>query len=108
MSLAAKIHASKKAAKADAEARRQEEALNNRQIAKVIMKAKKNKEKAFPSNEIESLREIAQKVVAANFEMYPELAGVEDMNILEEITKLTRKDLPITVVARNIDFEDYW
>ena len=30
------------------------------------------------------------------------------MSILEEITKLTRKDLPITTVARNIDFEDYW
>ena len=52
--------------------------------------------------------EIAYKVVAKNFQMYPELDGVEDRDTLKEIVKLTKKDLPITDVARNIDFEFYW
>ena len=73
MSLAAKIHASRKAAKAEAEESKAKEAFNNRYIAKVIIKAKKNKDRAFPSNEIESLTEIAYKVVAKNFEKFPDL-----------------------------------
>ena len=40
--------------------------------------------------------------------MYPELEGVEDKDTLKEIVKLTDKNLPITKVARNIDFEFYW
>lgn len=40
--------------------------------------------------------------------MYPDLKGVEDENIKREIVKRTKKDLPITTVARNIDFEFYW
>lgn len=40
--------------------------------------------------------------------MYPELTGVTDENILKQIVKLTDQDLPITTVARNIDFEFYW
>lgn len=36
------------------------------------MKAKKKKEVAFPSNDIESLVEISLKVVAQNFKQYPE------------------------------------
>ena len=47
----------------------------------IIIKAKKNKDRAFPSNEIESLTEIAYKVVAKNFNKYPELAGVKDPTI---------------------------
>jgi len=42
------------------------------------MKAKKKKEEAFPSNDIESLVEIALKVVAQNITMYPQLSGVDD------------------------------
>ena len=72
------------------------------------MKAKKSQSAAFPSDEIESLTEIAYKVVADNFKLYPELDGVEDKTVLKEIVKLTKKDLPITTVARNIDFEFYW
>ena len=72
------------------------------------MKARKNNGSAFPSNEIESLTEIAYKVVAQNFHRYPELEGVEDKKVLKEIVKLTQKNLPITTVARNIDFEFYW
>ena len=41
MSLAAKVHASRKAAKAEAEEAKAKEAFNNRYIAKVIIKAKK-------------------------------------------------------------------
>ena len=108
MSLAAKVHASRKAAKAEAEDAKTKEAFNNRYIAKVIIKAKKNKDRAFPSNEIESLIEIAYKVVAKNFDKYPELGGVTDPAIRSEITKLTNKNLPITTVARNIEFEFYW
>ena len=51
---------------------------------------------------------LAYKVVAANFSEYPELKGVEDEEIKREIVKLTQKDLPITTVARNIEFEFYW
>jgi len=36
------------------------------------MKAKKKGDTAFPSNEIETLTEIALKVVAKNFHLYPE------------------------------------
>ena len=46
--------------------------------------------------------------MAANFNLYPELAGVTDTNIQREIVKLTSQNLPITTVARNIDFEFYW
>jgi len=37
------------------------------------MEARRNNVEAFPSSEIESLTEIAYKVVAENFSMYPEL-----------------------------------
>lgn len=42
------------------------------------MKARKKGETAFPSNDIESLVEIALKVVAENIKQYPELEGIED------------------------------
>ena len=50
--------------------------LENRQIAKKIMEARKNSKEAFPSSEIETLVEIAYKVVAENFSQYPELEGI--------------------------------
>lgn len=108
MSLAASIAASRKAAKKEAEAAEQREAFNNRYIAKTIMKAKKKGDTPFPSNQIESLCEIAVKVVAQNFTMYPELEGVTDKKVLHDIVKLTKTDLPITDTARNIDHEFYW
>lgn len=64
MSLANKVAASKRAAKIEAEEAEKREAFNNRYIAKTIMKAKKKGDTAFPSNEIETLQEIALKVVA--------------------------------------------
>jgi hypothetical protein len=45
------------------------------------MKAKKAGDTAFPSNEIETLQEIAQAVVADNFKNYPHLEGVTDEQI---------------------------
>jgi hypothetical protein len=51
---------------------------------------------------------MAIKVVAANFEMYPELEGVTDNFIQEEIVKLADRNLPVTTTGRNIDFEFYW
>ena len=42
------------------------------------MKARRKNETAFPSDDIESLVQIAYKIVAENFEMYAELPGVED------------------------------
>ena len=54
------------------------------------------------------MTELAYKKVAANFNLYPDLAGVTDTNIQREIVKLTSQNLPITTVARNIDFEFYW
>lgn len=108
MSLASKVAASRKAARAEAEEAEKREAFNNRFIAKTIMKAKKKGDVAFPSNEIESLQEIAQRVVAENFSLYPHLAGVQDERILNDIVHKVDLDLPITVTARNISQEFYW
>ena len=52
--------------------------------------------------------EIALKVVAKSFNLYPELKGIEDVYIANEIVKLTDRTLPITVTARNINQEFYW
>ena len=79
--MAAQIAASRKAAKKEAEEQKAKAAFENRYIAKTIIKAKKNNAEAFPSDEIQSLTEIAYKVVAKNFHMYPELRGVTDTNI---------------------------
>lgn len=108
MSLASKVAASRKAARAEAEEAEKREAFNNRFIAKTIMKAKKKGDVAFPSNEIESLQEIAQRVVAENFSLYPHLTGVQDERILNDIVHKVDLDLPITVTARNISQEFYW
>lgn len=80
--LAARVHASKKAAGKEVTAdqalkdARAKQDLENRQIAKKIMEARKNSKEAFPSSEIETLVEIAYKVVADNFSQYPELEGI--------------------------------
>jgi len=42
------------------------------------MKARRRNEEAFPSKDIETLVEMAIKVVAANFYLYPSLDGVTD------------------------------
>jgi len=46
--------------------------------------------------------------VAENFSMYPELQGITDEKVLNEIVKLTEPKLPITTTAKNIDQEFYW
>ena len=89
MSLAAQIAASRKAAKAEAEEAKQKAAFDNRYIAKTIARAKKNNSEAFPSDEIEDLTELAYKVVAQNFHLYPELTDITDETIKREIVKLT-------------------
>jgi len=68
MSLAAKVAASRKAARAEAEEVKKRQAFDNRYIAKSIARAKKTNADAFPSDEIPSLTELAYKVVALNFE----------------------------------------
>ena len=67
------------------------------------MEARRNNVEAFPSSEIESLTEISYNVVAENFSMYPELKGITDDKVLNEIVKLTEPKLPITTTAKNID-----
>ena len=49
------------------------------------MKARKRNEEAFPSKDIETLVEMALKVVAANFHLYPQLEGVHDTFIQSEV-----------------------
>ena len=80
----------------------------NYEIAVQLMKARRKGEDAFPSTDIESLVEMSLKVVAENFEMYPELEGVTDETVLQSIVKLIDPDHPITTTARNVDFEFYW
>ena len=67
MSLAQKIAASKKATREQEEAKARAEVFNSHHIAKTIVKAKQKKEPAFPSDEIETLVELAYKQVALNF-----------------------------------------
>ena len=49
---------------------------DNYAIASQLMKARRENETAFPSNDIESLVEMSLKVVAKNFHLYPELDGI--------------------------------
>lgn len=51
---------------------------------------------------------MAIKVVAANFELFPHMSGVEDPNVGKEIVKLIDKAHPVVVTALNVDFEFYW
>ena len=89
-----------------------QKAFDNYEIALQITKARKKNEEAFPSKDIETLVEMAIKVVAANFERYPELEGVKDddegTKVKREIVKLADRTLPVTVTGRNVDFEFYW
>jgi hypothetical protein len=85
--------------------------VQNRFIAKTIMKAKKKNEPAFPSNEIESLVEIATRVVALNFALYPEMDYVTDEgnhDVKQKIVEQVESKLDVTTTARNIDHEFYW
>ena len=82
--------------------------FDNYEIAVQITKARKKNENAFPSNDIETLVEMAIKVVAANFKRYPELEGVNDTHVQQEIVKLADRYLPVTTTGRNVDFEFYW
>jgi hypothetical protein len=106
--------AAKKAQDTMAEKRAQElkdqreKAFDNYEIAVQITKARKKNEEAFPSKDIESLVEMAIKVVAANFHEYPALEGITSAAIKKEIVKLADRSLPITKTARNIDNEFYW
>lgn len=52
-----------------------------------MMKARKKGEQAFPSTDIESLKEIAIRAVAKNIELYPQLTGVKDKTVLEAIIR---------------------
>ena len=77
------------------------------------MKARKAGEKAFPSTDIESLVEKALRVVAVNFQLYPEeiketIKLEDNQEVLESIVRKVSPDHDITVTARNIDFEFYW
>jgi len=72
------------------------------------MKARQKGIQAFPSEDIESLVEIAVKQVAANISLYPELNGVSDRNVLQSVVRLIDPKLPMTTTARNVDFEFYW
>ena len=51
---------------------------DNQYIAIEIAKARKRNAEAFPSKDIETLVEMAIKVVAANFDLYPSLQGMND------------------------------
>ena len=104
---ATQVQAEKRAAQRQAEIDNQK-AFDNYEIALQITKARKRNEAAFPSTDIETLVQMAIKVVAANFEMYPELEGVSDTFVQEEIVKLADRTLPVTTTGRNIDFEFYW
>lgn len=82
--------------------------FDNYEIAVQITKARKKNEDAFPSKDIETLVEMAIKVVAANFKRYPELEGVNDVQVQQEIVKLADRTLPVTTTGRNVEFEFYW
>jgi|TARA_B110000285_G_scaffold107340_1_gene122019 hypothetical protein len=71
MSLASKV-----AATSGANANKGPKQYENYAIAVQLMKARRKNETAFPSNDIESLVEMSLKVVAKNFDLYPELDGI--------------------------------
>ena len=84
----AKAKADAKNAQASAAARQaapQQKTFDNYEIAVQIMKAKRRNEEAFPSKDIETLVEMAIKVVAANFQLYPDLDGVTDPFVQSEV-----------------------
>jgi len=100
--------ASKVAAQSKANANKGKKEYENFEIAQQLMKARRKGVDAFPSTDIESLVEMALKVVARSFDQYPQLEGVEDSNVLQSIVKLIDPNYSITTTARNVDFEFYW
>ena len=58
---------------------------DNYYIAIALMKARKAGTKAFPNEDIESLVEMSLKTVADNFQLYPELKGIKDEDVLKAI-----------------------
>ena len=60
--------------------------FDNYEIAVQIMKAKRKNEEAFPSKDIETLVEMAIKVVAANLHLYHHLEGIHDQHVHAEVT----------------------
>ena len=99
---------SKVAAESTANANNGPKQYDNYHIALKLMRARKAGEKAFPSEDIESLVEKSLKVVAANFDRYPDLKTIQDEDVLQAIVKRVSPDHDITVTARNIDYEFYW
>ena len=51
------------------------------------------------SREVPSLIEIATSVVAYNFQIYPQLTGLEDPYLKEQLIEQISLDLPITITA---------
>ena len=80
----------------------------NMEIALKLMQARQSKKEAFPSTDIPSLVEMALLVVADNIEEYPSLDGVTDENVKKSIIKCIDVDLPLTITAKNVEFEFYW
>ena len=85
MSLASKVAAASKA-----NPNKGKKEYENFEIAQQLMKARRKGVDAFPSKDIESLVEMALKVVARNFDQYPQLEGVEDSNVLQSTVKLIK------------------
>jgi hypothetical protein len=50
-----------------------------------VTDARKHHRDTIPSKDIETLVEMATKVVAANFDLYPDLEGVDDENVQKEV-----------------------
>lgn len=55
--------------------------------------------KAFPSEDIETLIEMSLKVVAENFQMYPELGNIKDQDIKDAIVERVSPKHEITFTA---------
>jgi hypothetical protein len=47
-------------------------------------------------------------VVAKSFERYPDLKGIKNEHVCNEIVKLVDIKLPLVTTAKNIDQEFYW
>jgi hypothetical protein len=106
MSLANKV--SKDNAATLAEKKKQAGKITNQEIAKQIQKARRKNEDAFPNKDIETLVEMAIRVCAQNYELYPDMEGVTESNIKKEVVKQADRFLPIVTTAKNVEFEFYW
>ena len=87
MSLAQKI--ADKQSKEHAHAKKnKQKTYENFEIAEKILKARRRQEDAFPSSDIETLVEMSLRVCAKNFSLYPQLNGIENANLLKEVSAL--------------------